>query len=261
MMSIPPNQTLHFGNLNSKIKKLEIRSSLYSLCVTYGRVLDIVVPESKNMRGQAFVVFWDVSSAAVARRQLEGFNFYDRPLAVNFALSKSDSVSKIDGTFQGVVNIRRERLSAKERLKRLSMIANTDSTQEIEKEIEKRKDEKRKDREQTSDDEQTVKKPKTEAERNSEADPEAEAESEEEEAEMENNVLFLENLPFEMTTEMLSALFEQYPGFKEVRRIPGKPDLAFVDYETTKYAAEAREVLNGFRITPEKALRISFARR
>ena len=33
-----------------------------------------------------------------------------------------------------------------------------------------------------------------------------------------NNILFVENLPDATTSNMLSLLFNQYPGYKEVRR-------------------------------------------
>ncbi|KAI5441406.1 hypothetical protein KIW84_010757 [Lathyrus oleraceus] len=38
-----------------------------------------------------------------------------------------------------------------------------------------------------------------------------------------NVILFIENLPYETTGRMLEMLFEQYPGFKEVRSIDAKP--------------------------------------
>ncbi|CAG8553203.1 11305_t:CDS:10, partial [Acaulospora colombiana] len=70
-----------------------------------------------------------------------------------------------------------------------------------------------------------------------------------------NRILYIQNLPPDVTDEMLSYLFEQYPGFKEVRLVPGKSDIAFVEYESDNQAAIAKEVLNGFKITHEKEMK------
>eukprot|EP00700_Malawimonas_jakobiformis_P000882 EC719755.1.p3 GENE.EC719755.1~~EC719755.1.p3 ORF type:complete len:65 (+),score=11.35 EC719755.1:218-412(+) len=52
-----------------------------------------------KMRGQAFVVFKDVASAANAMRQMQGFPFYDKPLRILYGKSKSDAIAKLDGTY------------------------------------------------------------------------------------------------------------------------------------------------------------------
>ena len=46
-----------------------------------------------------------------------------------------------------------------------------------------------------------------------------------------NQILFLTNLPEETNEMMLSMLFNQFPGFKEVRLVPGRHDIAFVEFE------------------------------
>lgn len=64
-----------------------------------------------------------------------------------------------------------------------------------------------------------------------------------------NKILFVTNLPEETNEMMLRVLFQQYvyipydyitmmssfyrfPGFREVRLVPGRSDIAFVEYET-----------------------------
>lgn len=66
----------------------ELRAQLYDLFGAYGKVLDVVATRAPGMRGQAFVVFRDLQSAASAMRGLEGFEFYDKPL-VRAALTQS----------------------------------------------------------------------------------------------------------------------------------------------------------------------------
>lgn len=42
------------------------------------------------MRGQAFIAFQDSVDSASAMRALQQFNFYDRPLHISYAKSKSN---------------------------------------------------------------------------------------------------------------------------------------------------------------------------
>jgi len=75
-----------------------------------------------------------------------------------------------------------------------------------------------------------------------------------------NRTLFVENLPGEATDTMLSMLFRQYPGFQEVRLIPGRA-VAFVDYENEHQAGMAMQGLQGFAMTPEVKLSLTYARK
>merc|ERR1712117_717169 len=76
-----------------------------------------------------------------------------------------------------------------------------------------------------------------------------------------NQILFLTNLPEETNEMMLSMLFNQFPGFKEVRLVPGRHDIAFVEFENEVQSAAARDALQGFKITPTASMKISFAKK
>ena len=76
-----------------------------------------------------------------------------------------------------------------------------------------------------------------------------------------NQILFLTNLPEETNETMLSMLFNQFPGFKEVRLVPGRHDIAFVEFENELQSAAARDALQGFKITPTASMKISFAKK
>merc|ERR1712210_376465 len=56
-----------------------------------------------------------------------------------------------------------------------------------------------------------------------------------------NQILFLTNLPEETNEMMLSMLFNL---------VPGRHDIAFVEFETEMQSAAARDALQGFKITP-----------
>jgi len=74
-------------------------------------------------------------------------------------------------------------------------------------------------------------------------------------------VLFVENLPEECNELMLCMLFQQFPGFKEVRLVPGKKGISFVEFDNEAQSAVAMSGLQGFKITPENHMVISFAKR
>merc|ERR1719191_1932547 len=55
--------------------------------------------KSLKRRGQAWIIFKEVSSATNALRSLQGFPFYNKPMRINYAKTKSDAVSRVDGTY------------------------------------------------------------------------------------------------------------------------------------------------------------------
>ncbi|OMJ28773.1 U2 small nuclear ribonucleoprotein B'' [Smittium culicis] len=268
MASIPPNQTIHIGNLNSKIKNHELRSSLYYLCISYGRIVDISFPKRTAFRGQAFVSFRDISSATIAKRQLDGFDFYSKSLKINYAKSKSDAVGMLDGSYFSE-NVRYERMKKKR-------MGNNVSESEVLGENQEEETISEVDMESDSDEDSIPLTKRTHENSVIDADNLSKkqkisddvdnidlknTESDNSEQLVASNTLFLENLPEAVTTEMLATLFQQYPGFREIRRVPGKKNLAFVDYDTPDQAAISLDVLQGFKLTPENPMLISYAKK
>ncbi|KAG9292057.1 hypothetical protein G9A89_017957 [Geosiphon pyriformis] len=243
--SIPPNPTLYVRNLNEKTPKDELKRSLYALFSAYGRILDVVALKTIRLRGQAFIVFKEIQSATAAMRGLNGFMFYDKPMNIEYAKSKSDAIAKLDGTWK------KPTISSTDRSGHPSSSTTSASTSKRGREDDER---------QKANGNQKL--PEI-------ASPESEQMEEDDEAGVEfrgeqeplNRILYIMNLPPDVTDEMLSYLFQQYPGFKEVRLVPGKSDIAFVEYETDHQAAVAKDVLNGFKITHDKEMKVTFAKR
>lgn len=91
------NQTLYLNNLNDKINPDLLRHSLYLLCSSYGDVIDIIIkPKSKRMRGQAHIIFSNVSEATSALYQLPKFTFFQKPMRVQYATKKSTIIKRIE---------------------------------------------------------------------------------------------------------------------------------------------------------------------
>lgn len=59
----------------------------------------------------------------------------------------------------------------------------------------------------------------------------------------------------------LHFIFHRFPGFKEVRLVPGRQGIAFVEFENEDLGAAAKDALEGFKITPTHALKITFAKK
>lgn len=76
-----------------------------------------------------------------------------------------------------------------------------------------------------------------------------------------NSILFLQNLPDDIAESQLVSLFQQYPGFKEVRTVPGKSGIAFVEYDNEYYSAAAKTALADYQIAPEHRMKVTFARK
>jgi len=183
------------------------------------------------MRGQAFVVFKDISAAADAIRELNTSMFFGKPMKAHYAKSKSDAVAKLDNTY-----VEKERKPKPEKRK-------------AEDHPEKKKSNKRQELYNSSgmsglgqSGGMGMPGPFTGAN-------------------LPNNILFVQSLPEECTPLMLSMLFQQFPGFREARLVPGKPGIAFVEFETDMMAGVAMNALNNFKITQQNLMQISYAKK
>ena len=79
-------------------------------------------------------------------------------------------------------------------------------------------------------------------------------------AEGPNKILFVQDMPEAATIQMVQMLFSQFPGFSEVRMVEARPGIAFVEYEADSQATAAMKGLQEFKITPQNAIRITYAR-
>uniref|UniRef100_A0A7S3LAZ2 RRM domain-containing protein n=1 Tax=Amphora coffeiformis TaxID=265554 RepID=A0A7S3LAZ2_9STRA len=70
--------------------------------------------------------------------------------------------------------------------------------------------------------------------------------------------LLAQNLPSEINEMILSMLFRQYTGYKEVR-MP-RPGLAFVEFEDEAHATLALKALNGFKLTENDKLDLIYGK-
>ena len=63
------------------------------------------------------------------------------------------------------------------------------------------------------------------------------------------------------TAQMLSMLFQQFPGFKEVRMVEAKPGIAFVEFDSETQASVSLSGLQGFKINPTHSMTLTYAKK
>uniref|UniRef100_M3XQN1 U1 small nuclear ribonucleoprotein A n=1 Tax=Mustela putorius furo TaxID=9669 RepID=M3XQN1_MUSPF len=281
-MDIRPNHTIYINNMNDKIKKEELKRSLYALFSQFGHVVDIVALKTMKMRGQAFVIFKELGSSTNALRQLQGFPFYGKPMRIQYAKTDSDIISKMRGTFAD-----KEKKKEKKKAKTVEQTAatankkpgqgapnaaNTQGNSTPNPQILMvspwflgclESDKILKSREFLTPQSfsslilrmpalnSLSLKPRLFSSFFPVQVPDYPP----------NYILFLNNLPEETNEMMLSMLFNQFPGFKEVRLVPGRHDIAFVEFENDGQAGAARDALQGFKITPSHAMKITYAKK
>lgn len=69
-----------------------------------------------------------------------------------------------------------------------------------------------------------------------------------------NKTLFVQNLPEEYDIDPLSTIFGRFEGFREVRMVPGRKGIAFVEYESETGAISAKENTAGMALGAEGQL-------
>lgn len=225
---IPPNQSIYVKNLNEKVKKEELKRSLYCLFSQFGRILDVVALRTPKLRGQAWICFSEITAASNAVRQMQNFPFYDKPIRIQYAKAKSDCIAKAEGTY-------------------------------VPKEKKKKQEEKG-ERKRRAEDQTAAAANGTAAQTNG-GPSAAQRKAGAQEAATPNNILFVQNLPHETTSTMLQMLFQQYPGFREVRMIEAKPGIAFVEFDDEDESSIAMQALQGFKVTPQNPMEITYAKK
>ncbi|KAF8897487.1 RNA-binding domain-containing protein [Infundibulicybe gibba] len=242
-----PNTTLYVNNLNDKVNKDELRLQLFALFTTYGKIVDIVASKSQKMRGQAFLIFTDLAGATSALRACEGMVFYDKPMHIDYAKTKSyATLRREDPTFvpptsananaQALQNGRSEKRQRDQDAEagRTAKREKPDDDDDEEMEID--------------DDDDAVQPEKTSTPAMPTTVPVA--------VQQPSARLLCTNLPQEVTDDVLSVLFQQYKGFQTTRVAwspTPNPDgmrvkMAEVSFESSDLATVAKKALDGFSL-------------
>ena len=240
--SVRPCHTIYINNLDEKVKKEELKKSLYAIFSQFGEILDIIALKTIKMRGQAFVIFKEISSSTLALRSMQGFPFYDKPMRIQFSKNESDVICKMKGTY-------------KERPKKTKQESTIPNSIVAERQTKLKPAKKPSYEKQNNIPEVPVRKTTSAS-----AIPQDKNQASIVPEQPPNKILFLTNLPEETNEMMLSMLFNQFPGFVEVRLVPNRPDIAFIEFENDIQSAVAKDALQGFKIKPTHPMKIAFAK-
>ena len=213
-----PNQTLYLKNIDWGIKKALLKRALYSLFTRHGKVLEVIILRRDGLRGQAWIVFEDVQASTAALQAENGFTFFGKDLVIQYAKEKSDRIAKREGTY--VPKAKRQKTTTTAAVK-------AETEQEESKEEEKEE---------------------AGAPAAAPAAPAAPP----------SKYLLAQNLPSEINEMILSMLFRQYTGYKEVR-MP-RPGLAFIEFEDEPHATLALKALDGFKLTDKDNLDLIYGK-
>ncbi|KAK4685399.1 hypothetical protein P7C73_g4753, partial [Tremellales sp. Uapishka_1] len=210
---LPDNacETLYLQNLNEKVRLPVMKETLASLFKPYKVVTPVTAHRNVRMRGQAFVTFADVENANRARKEVNEFPLYGKPIQLSFARTRSDvAVKRIEGD-ERLDEFKKERLEQKNE---------TGAPQQKRQKI------------QMPDEYLPP-----------------------------NKVLFIQNLPEGTTSDDLRDVFEVHAGLLEIRTIPAKKDIAFVEFVDEAAATLAKDALHNFKIDGETKMKVTYARK
>lgn len=256
-----PHKTLYVHRLNEKIKIPELKKSLFHVFSQFGGIKEIMANKRLMNKGQAWIIFEQTESATKALGEMQGFNFYGNKMSVSYAKLKSDIISKADGSF---VHRPKRKVEKKKKHKK----DKKDKKSKKKKEKKERQaaeaaaaEAKEAMEDAAGEDDQEMAGPEPPKAASAPAAPQPAAPAPQKLAPAApNRILFVENLPEQCNGLMLDMLFQQYAGYKEARLVPGKPGIAFIEFEDHFQSTKAVAALQNFKITPTNRMKITFAR-
>ncbi|KAL8765400.1 MAG: hypothetical protein Q9209_007506 [Squamulea sp. 1 TL-2023] len=243
----PPNSTVYVKNLEERIKIDDLKEALTEIFSEYGTVIDLVAKKNLKAKGQAFVVFEDVEAAERAIKEVQGFELFEKPMLLDYAKTRSDKTVQMEGGEEELELHKRRRLAEKER-KQAHQAA---------------EEAKRLKRPAISTAVDPVSTRPAKAARGAglkSSNPAAGAVVPDEYLPP-NKILFVQNLPEDYDVDGLTQIFGRFEGFREVRLVPSRKGIAFVEYEAEAGAISAKESTSGMGLGAEsKPIKVTYQR-
>ncbi|KAJ1975302.1 hypothetical protein H4R35_003203 [Dimargaris xerosporica] len=267
-----PCCTLYVSHLPERLKIPKLKDQLLTIFADYGEVLEIVAHGHLRMKGQAFIVYAKQDDATKAFEATQGRLFHGKPMVVQYARSNSYTTIKRDlseaatnspQVEEAMENYKRQKQEEKQSRDKLRQEALALLTTQMQ---------------------QAFAPPVMPAEPGLPPQQPPRVEpltpynapphlfhllfpgmappTAAQLAPPPNKILFLQELTAEVTEEDLVATFKKYNGFKEVRLVPGKADIAFVEYEDEPQAvAVMKDLGDTHEIKPGCTMHLSYAKR
>ncbi|TVY39259.1 U1 small nuclear ribonucleoprotein [Lachnellula occidentalis] len=234
----PPSATVYARNLEERIQATQLIESLRELFSEYGTIIDIVAKTNLKAKGQAFIVFDTVEGAQKAIDEVQGFELFGKEMQLAFAKTRSDATVKRQGNEEDFESHKRRRLAEKDKKK----AAEQAESQKLLK------------RPGLPDPAAAPRPIKSTRGAGLKSSNPAGAAVIPDEYLPPNKILFVQNLPDEYDIDALTAIFGRFEGFREVRLVPGRRGIAFVEYESETGAISAKENTAGMALGAENQL-------
>jgi RNA recognition motif-containing protein len=243
-----------------------LKEALEEIFSEYGTILEIIAKRNLKAKGQAFVVFDNIDSATRAIEEINGFDIFDKPMVLDYAKTRSDATVQREGGSDELEAHKRRRMAEKGVLNGLALsVWNVQADTNYECSTE------RKQAQEALEAQKKLKRPAAAAESTRPAKttkgaglkPTSGATTAvvPDEYLPPNKILFLRELPDEASEEGLSAVFGRFEGFQEVRLVPGRKGIAFVEYQTEAGAISAKEATSGMPMGDQgKPIRVTYQR-
>ncbi|KAF4125329.1 tubulin-specific chaperone D [Geosmithia morbida] len=239
-MESSPITTVYVQNLEERVKIETLVESLRAIFSEFGNVVEIVAKKNLKSKGQAFVVFDNAQSAQNAVEETHGFSLFDKPMRVAMARTRSDKTVEMNGSEQDLEAHKQHRQAEKEKKKAFE-------ASEEQKQL-KRGAGAAGDRGNKAVRSSGLKSTSIAA---SSVVPD--------EYLPPNKILFLQNFPDEYDAEALTSVFGRFDGFREVRLVPGRRGIAFVEYDSEQGAISAKESTGGMSLG-DKTIKVTYQR-
>lgn len=241
----------------------------------FGNVVEIVAKKNLKAKGQAFIVFDSVDAATRAIEDVNGFELFDKPMVLDYAKTKSDATVLREGGNDELEAHKRRRLAEKGAWQTSFFSTHSDLWRSCWNlnllTIRYFVYTERKQAHEALEAQKKLKRPAAPAESARPAKTTkgaglkpttgAAAAVVPDEYLPPNKILFLRDLPDEASQEGLSDVFGRFEGFLEVRLVPGRKGIAFVEYETEAGAISAKEATSGMAMGDQnKPIRVTYQR-
>ncbi|OAA56019.1 small nuclear ribonucleoprotein [Cordyceps fumosorosea ARSEF 2679] len=230
--------SVYVQNLEERAKSEPLTDALRTIFSEFGQVVDVVAKTNLKAKGQAFVVFAEAASAREAAEEINGFPLFDKPMRLAMARSRSDKTVEMSGSPAeleahpppSLYKTKRDKKLTKRHGKRPGGGTPADGRPS------------------------KIAKPS-----GLKSTSVAQAAVIPDEYLPPNKILFLQNVPDDYDVEGLAGIFGRFDGFREVRLVPGRRGIAFVEYEAEQGAVAAKESTAGITLG-DRNLKVTYQR-
>ncbi|KAJ4155383.1 hypothetical protein LMH87_000631 [Akanthomyces muscarius] len=240
MAESAPISTVYIQNLEERVKPKPLTEALRTIFSEFGQVIDVVVKTNLKAKGQAFVVLDSPAGAQEAVDEINGFPLFDKPMRMAMAKSRSDKTIELHGSTEELEAHKQHRLAEKEKKKAIEAAEGPRQGK----------------RGAAAADERPSKIAKPSGLKSTSV---AQAAVIPDEYLPPNKILFLQNVPEEYDVEALTGIFGRFEGFREVRLVPGRRGIAFVEYDAEQGAVAAKENTAGMTLG-DKNIKVTYQR-